>query len=97
MEHLTYDTIARLVDERPNPNERDHLKDCRDCAEELRACRLQADALKGLAALRPPPGDWESLEARLVSEGLERRRPFDGSAWRQLPRGCRRPLRSLFF
>ena len=72
MEHLTYDSIARLVDERPNPNERDHLKDCRDCAEELRACRLQAEALEGLAALRPPPGDWESLEARLVSEGLIR-------------------------
>ena len=72
MEHLTHDTIARLLDERPSPVEREHLKACRHCAEELRACKLQSDALGGLAALRPPPGDWESLEARLVSEGLIR-------------------------
>ncbi len=72
MEHLTHDTLARLVDERPNPDEREHIKSCRRCAEALRAFRLQSDALGGLAALRPPPGDWESLEARLVSEGLVR-------------------------
>ena len=72
MEHLTHDTLARLVDERPSPNEREHVKTCSRCAEELRAFRLQSEALGGLAALRPPPGDWESLEARLVSEGLLR-------------------------
>ena len=72
MEHLTHDTLARLVDERPNPREREHLQSCSQCAEELRALRLQSDALGGLAALRPPSGDWESLEARLVSEGLIR-------------------------
>ena len=48
------------------------VRACRRCAEELRAFKLQSDALGGLAALRPPPGDWESLEARLVSEGLVR-------------------------
>ena len=72
MEHLTHETLARLVDERPSPGERGHLEACSGCAEELRAFRLQSDALGGLAALRPPPGDWESLEARLVSEGLIR-------------------------
>ncbi len=72
MEHLTHDTLARLVDERPSPGEREHLAACSLCAEELRAFRLQSDALGGLAALRPPSGDWESLEARLVSEGLIR-------------------------
>ena len=72
MEHLTQDTFARLVDERPNPDERDHIRDCSRCAEELRAFRLQSDALGGLPALRPPSGDWASLEARLVSEGLVR-------------------------
>ncbi len=72
MEHLTHETLARLVDERPNPDEREHLKACNRCAEEFRALRLQSDALGGLAALRPPTGDWESLEARLVSEGLIR-------------------------
>ena len=72
MEHLTHDTIARLVDERPSAGEREHLKTCSRCAEEFQALTLQSDALGGLAALRPPPGDWESLEARLVSEGLIR-------------------------
>ena len=72
MEHLTHEILARLVDERPNPDERVHLKACNRCAEEFRALRLQSDALGGLAALRPPSGDWESLEARLVSEGLIR-------------------------
>ena len=72
MQHLTHDTLARLVDERPNPDEREHLHTCSRCAEDLRAFRLQSDALRGLPALRPPPGDWSSLEARLVSEGLVR-------------------------
>ncbi len=72
MEHLTHDTLARLVDEQPNPAEREHIRACSPCAEELRALRLQSDALAGLPALRPPSGDWESLEARLVGEGLIR-------------------------
>jgi hypothetical protein len=72
MKHLTHDALARLIDERPSPSEREHLKTCNRCAEEFRALRMQSDALGGLAALRPPSGDWESLEARLVSEGLIR-------------------------
>ena len=72
MEHLTHDALARLVDERPSLSETEHLQNCSQCAEEFRALRLQSDALGGLAALRPPSGDWESLEARLVSEGLIR-------------------------
>ena len=72
MEHLTSEALARLVDERPNPSEREHLHACTRCAEELRAFRLQSESLGGLTALRPPAGDWESLEARLVSEGLIR-------------------------
>ena len=72
MKHLTNDTLARLVDERPSPDEREHLDACSRCAEEIRAFKLQSDALGGLAALRPPSGDWESLEARLVGEGLIR-------------------------
>jgi hypothetical protein len=72
MEHLTQETLARLVDERPSPGERAHLEGCSRCAAECRAFRLQSDALGGLPALRPPPGDWDSLETRLVSEGLVR-------------------------
>jgi hypothetical protein len=72
MTHLTHETLARLVDERASDDERSHLEVCSRCAEELRAFRLQSDALGGLTALRPPAGDWESLEARLVGEGLVR-------------------------
>ena len=91
MEHLTHDTLARLVDERPSPGERKHLQMCSRCAEELRALRLQSDALGSLAALRPPSGDWESLEARLVGEGSSvRRRPSGALASRRPRPGCRR-------
>jgi len=72
MEHLTHHELARLVDEKPSLSESEHLQNCSQCAEEFRALSLQSDALGGLAALRPPSGDWESLEARLVSEGLIR-------------------------
>ena len=72
MEHLTSETLARLVDERPNPSEREHIHSCARCAQELRAFGLQSESLGELTAIRPPAGDWESLEARLVSEGLIR-------------------------
>lgn len=70
MEHLTNETLARLVDERPNPEQREHLSSCTVCALELRDLRQQTEALGSLPDLRPPPGDWLELEARLMSEGL---------------------------
>ena len=70
MEHLTKETLARLVDERPNPEQREHLSSCTMCALELRDLRRQTEALGSLPDLRPPPGDWVELEARLMSEGL---------------------------
>jgi len=81
MEHLNLETLARLVDERPNPQERDHLASCSECAAELRALKMQTDNLAALPALRPPQGDWHALEARLLAEGLlqnssETRRPL---------------------
>ncbi|RMH14744.1 MAG: hypothetical protein D6701_10985 [Gemmatimonadetes bacterium] len=72
MEHLSTETLARLVDERPTPEEREHLAACRRCADELRALREQTEALGSLPDVRPPQGDWAVLEARLVSEGLVR-------------------------
>jgi hypothetical protein len=39
---------------------------------ELRAMEEQTEAIGSLPDLRPPSGDWEALEARLVSEGLIR-------------------------
>ena len=70
MEHLTKETLARLVDERPNPEQREHLSSCTVCGLELRGLRRQTEALGSLPDLRPPPGDWVGLEARLMSEGL---------------------------
>lgn len=70
MEHLTPDTLARLVDERPSPEELEHLSACASCAAALDAFREQTEALTALPDIRPSPGDWEVVEARMVSEGL---------------------------
>lgn len=72
MEHLSPDTLARLVDEAPDEGERAHLEACDDCAAELALVRATTEALGRLPDVRPPRGDWEVLEARLVSEGLVR-------------------------
>jgi len=72
MEHLRLETLARLVTERPSPDEERHLDGCSACRSELHALREQTDAIGSLPDLRPPPGDWEALEARLMSEGLVR-------------------------
>lgn len=70
MEHLTIEALAALVDEAPGAEEAEHLASCRSCREELEALRAQTEALGALPELRPPPGDWDVLEARLRSEGL---------------------------
>jgi hypothetical protein len=70
MGHLTNEALARLVDDRPDEVEARHLRECRICAEELTALRAQTEALGSLPAMRPPRGDWEALEARLLAEGL---------------------------
>jgi len=70
MEHLTLETLARLLDGVPSEHEARHLAGCRICQEELAALKDQTEALGALPALRPPQGDWEALEARLLSEGL---------------------------
>lgn len=70
MEHLTMETLARLVDERPEPNEVEHLEGCEVCAAELAALRDQTESLASLPEIMPPKGDWQVLEARLRSEGL---------------------------
>ncbi len=72
MEHLTTETLARLVDDTPDADERAHLEACAICATELRAFRDQTRALGSLPELLPPRGDWSILEARLRSEGLLR-------------------------
>ena len=70
MEHLNSETLARLVDHAPEPEQAAHLTECRACAAELEAFRDQTEALGALPEIMPPRGDWEGLEARLRSEGL---------------------------
>jgi hypothetical protein len=70
MEHLNTETLAKLVDNAPAPDEAEHLAECMVCSSELQALRLQTEQLGSLPALLPPLGDWEFLEARLRSEGL---------------------------
>ena len=70
MEHLSPETLARLVDDTPDAREERHLALCRSCADELSAYRVQTDYLGALPELLPPVGDWTVLEARLRSDGL---------------------------
>lgn len=72
MEHLTLETLARLVGEAPDRGERHHLAECAECRGELEALTEQTLALGRLPEIRPPLGDWTILEARLTSEGLAR-------------------------
>ena len=72
MGHLTREDLARISSEEPSPAEWEHLEACAPCQSELLALREQTDAIGALPDLRPPPGDWEALEARLASEGLIR-------------------------
>jgi hypothetical protein len=72
MGHLTTEGLARLVSEAPTPEEEEHLAGCSACRAELDALKEQTEAIGSLPDLRPPPGDWEALDARLESEGLIR-------------------------
>ena len=78
MEHLTLEALARLLDEEPRGGEREHLSSCLHCTAELASMRDQTEALADLPDVRPPQGDWEVVEARLVSEGIVRKRNMFG-------------------
>ena len=83
MGHLTTEILARIVSEAPDPEEKRHLDSCPACRAELQAIAEQTEAMGALPDLRPPTGDWEALEARLVSEGLVRSSGFSsrGARW----------------
>lgn len=70
MDRLTPETLGRLVDHEPTPLEEALLARYPDDVEELESLRRMTEALGALPDVRPPRGDWEVLEARLVSEGL---------------------------
>jgi hypothetical protein len=75
------ETIARLIDEAPSPDEARHLEQCDECRSELEGMRADVAALRNLPMIEPPPTEWPVLEGRLLEEGLVRRRA-GASTWR---------------
>lgn len=82
MSHLTLETLARLVDEAPDPTENGHLDICEECRSELEFLRADAAALRTLPDPRPPIAAWDALEHRLGREGLLRRTSWQTHAMR---------------
>ncbi len=70
MSHLSFETIARLVDEQPSPLDAKHLESCAACSRELEEMRADVAALAALPDLAPPAGAWDQIESRLAAEGL---------------------------
>lgn len=73
MSHLTLETLARLIDESPDPTETGHLDICEQCRAELEALRADSAALHALPDPEPSVAQWVRLEQRLEREGLMRR------------------------
>lgn len=91
MERLTPEALARLVDHDPTPDEIEAMEADPSLAAELDDLKAMTDALGALPDVRPPRGDWEALEARLVSDGLVQgrggfgpRRSVSLPAWMQV-------------
>lgn len=74
MSHLTLETLARLIDESPDPTEMGHLDICEQCRDDLEAMRADVIALQALPDMQPSQAQWIRLEQRLEREGLMRRR-----------------------
>jgi hypothetical protein len=73
MSHLNLETLARLIDDTPDPTEAGHLDNCRRCRDELESMRADVAALNALPDVEPPIVQWVRLEQRLEHEGLMRR------------------------
>ncbi len=70
MERMKLEELARLVDERPTPEEQRTLDGDPRLRRELEALRAQSWSLQNLPALLPPPGGWHQLEKALSAAGL---------------------------
>lgn len=70
MEPVNLEWIAELVDREPTAEERALLAAHPEWAAELETLKAQTRDLAALPRMMPPAGDWEHLEARLLSEGL---------------------------
>jgi len=84
-QHLDPETLARLVDEAPEDDEREHLDRCAACRGELAAMRTQTDLLAELPSIPAPDRVWTRVRHRLAGEGLISANAADGH------RGSRRP------
>jgi hypothetical protein len=73
MSHLNLETLARLIDDAPDPTEMGHLDICVQCREDLEALRADVAALNSLPDPEPASAQWIRLEERLEREGLLRR------------------------
>ncbi|HEX6559887.1 MAG TPA: hypothetical protein VF021_10505 [Longimicrobiales bacterium] len=82
MSHLNLETLARLIDEAPDPTEAGHLDICEPCRTELESLRADASALHHLPDPEPAIAAWLTLEQRLKREGLVRRSTWVASALR---------------
>ena len=91
MSHLTLETLARLIDESPDPTEMGHLDICQQCREELEALRADAAALHALPDPEPSIAQWIRLEQQLEREGLMRRN------WRWQPVALRMAAAVVIF
>ncbi|HEX6609389.1 MAG TPA: hypothetical protein VF051_01310 [Hyphomicrobiaceae bacterium] len=92
MSHLTLETLARLVDDAPDPTENGHLDICAQCRAELEALRADVAALQMLPDPEPGEAQWLRLEDRLQREGLMMRR-----SWRWQPQMLRMAAAIVIF
>ena len=83
MERLKLEDLARLVDERPTPQEQAVLDGDPVLRRELESLKAQARALRNLPAILPPPGGWHELEQELVTTGLIRGHVPGAGIWRK--------------
>ncbi len=70
MERLDLERLARLVDEKPTPEEQAILDGDPRLRRELEALKSQTQSLRNLPDMLPPAGGWHQLERKLVSVGL---------------------------
>jgi hypothetical protein len=92
MSHLTLETLARLIDDAPDPTEAGHLDICAQCREELEAMRADVAALHALPDEEPSAAQWIRLEQRLQREGLMRQ-----ARWQWQPAALRMAAAIVIF
>jgi len=81
MQHLTLETMARLIDEPPDAVDAAHLDACDACRAEFDALRADVASLAVLPPIAPPDAVWHGLERRARAEGLIRTVAPAARAW----------------